>query len=274
MDNIECTPQLDSTASPACIAQHNMGPAQTSVICCSTTLNHTEEVSTVNMTRQCGEDEQAAELEKCEQFVRATCGCKLADGKPCSSLFPLEYYADIRGQAFLLTRDQLDMVLLGSVASTVQDDDDVGVRSGHKPAKRQRTGIGYMHKGYNLCRTTFTFLYGVSKHKVHGIKKHFLEHGFSSRTHGNTNKRPHNALTFNGILNVLKFIQNYAEQNALLLPGRIPGFKNDDIKVLPSSDSKKVCKLKGMCQCTTVMFKTEPSSSFSQTKFHRNTIFA
>ena len=38
------------------------------------------------------------------------------------------------------------------------------------------------------------------------------------------------------IINIMKF----AEQNAILLPGCIPTFKRDDIKVLPSSDSKKV----------------------------------
>ena len=44
------------------------------------------------------------------------------------------------------------MLLLGSVAATVCDDDDVGVRSGHKPVmKRQRTTIEYMHKCYHIC---------------------------------------------------------------------------------------------------------------------------
>ena len=61
-----------------------------------------------------------------------------------------------------------------------------------------------------------------------------------TRTHGNTKRLPHNALTLDAILNVLKFITNYEEQNAILLPGRIPQFKRDDIKVLPCSDSKKV----------------------------------
>ena len=40
--------------------------------------------------------------------------------------------------------------------------------------------------------------------------------------------------------NVTRFLQNYAEKNAILLPGRIPGYKRDDIKILPSSQSKKV----------------------------------
>ena len=46
------------------------------------------------------------------------CGCKLADGKPCSTLFSREYFTDARAQSFLLSREQLDMLLLGSIAST------------------------------------------------------------------------------------------------------------------------------------------------------------
>ena len=33
---------------------------------------------------------------------------------------------------------------------------------------------------------------------------------------------------------------NYAEQHALLLPGRVPGYSRSDIKLLPSSVSKRV----------------------------------
>ena len=35
------------------------------------------------------------------------------------------------------------------------------------------------------------------------------------------------------------FILLYAEANAILLPGRIPGYKKDDIQILPSSTTKK-----------------------------------
>ena len=33
---------------------------------------------------------------------------------------------------------------------------------------------------------------------------------------------------------------NYAEQNALLLPGRVPGYSRSDVKLLPSSVSKRL----------------------------------
>lgn len=36
----------------------------------------------------------------------------------------------------------------------------------------------------------------------------------------------------------MNFLTNYAEENTVLLPGRIPGFKNDDIRLLSSSETK------------------------------------
>ena len=89
------------------------------------------------------EIEQTLELEKCAEFVRKTCGCKMSRGKPCSSLFTREYYIDLRSQASLLTREQLNLVLMGSVMSTVSDGDVVHGR--HKPAKRQRLAMNCMH---------------------------------------------------------------------------------------------------------------------------------
>ena len=81
-----------------------------------------------------------------------------------------------------------------------------------------------MHKGYYqyMCRNTSTFLHGTSKHKVHVIKKHFLDDGISTGEHGNTSNHPKHALTFRMILEILQFIQDYAEQHAILPSGHIP----------------------------------------------------
>ena len=40
------------------------------------------------------------------------------------------------------------------------------------------------------------------------------------------------------IKDVHAFLSNYVEENAISLPGKIPGFKSDDIKVLSSSETK------------------------------------
>ena len=122
--------------------------------------------------------------------------------------------------------------------STINDGDIAAGR--HKPAKRQCTALSYMRKDTTyICKTTFNFLYGVGKHRVSAIKKNFLEYGLETRIHGKSRKRAHNSLTWDMIINTVKFIQSFAEQNTMLLPGHIPTHKKDDIKLLPSSDSKK-----------------------------------
>ena len=187
------------------------------------------------------ETEQAAEVEKCVKFTQEMCECTLAHGdKPCSTLLPLGYYMDYWAQVFFLSKEPLDMVLLESIASSIHEDDDVGTHSGRRAAKRLHTSRECKHKGYTICRRTFTFFHDISHHKVQALKKHFSENGLTVRMHGNTQKHLRNAPTYDRILNLLRFIQSYSEQNAILLPGHIPGFKRDDIKVLPTSDCKKV----------------------------------
>ena len=53
-----------------------------------------------------------------------------------------------------------------------------------------------------------------------------------TRVHKNTWRLPPKALSFTDITSLIRFIENYAEQHAILLPGRIPGYKKDDIKLL------------------------------------------
>ena len=178
--------------------------------------------------------------ELCTAFVQKTCGCTKANGKPCSTLFPVEHYIQHRAQASLLTRQELDLVLLGSIMTTVLDRDSI-VDGRHIPAKRRKLSSCHMHRGYSVCKSTYAFLYGVgTKHRLESIKKHYIENGMETRVHKNTRRLPHNALSFTEITSVVKFIENYAEQHAILLPGRIPSYKRDDMKLLPSSTSKMV----------------------------------
>ena len=67
-----------------------------------------------------------------------------------------------------------------------------------------------------------------------------MKEGITTRIHGNTKRLPHNALTYEDITRIAKFLSNYAEEQAIILPGRVPGYKKADFKLLPSSTSKKV----------------------------------
>ena len=113
-----------------------------------------------------------------------------------------QYYIDITAQASLLTRQQLDLVLLGSVMSTTAVDKDV-VHGRHRPTKRQRLSTRYMHRGYQLCKNTYNFLYGLGKHRVPTIRKNFISNGLEMRIHGNTKRAPHHASSFSTIKNTI-----------------------------------------------------------------------
>ena len=47
-------------------------------------------------------------------FVDAGCKCKLANGNPCSQLFSASMYRSLRDEGHALTRDELDLVVMGS----------------------------------------------------------------------------------------------------------------------------------------------------------------
>lgn len=124
----------------------------------------------------------------CEKFVRDTCGCLKADGKPCSSLFSMEHYFELRAQASFLTHDDLDLVLMGSIMSTILTDDVAWCR--HKPAKRSRIRQLYMHNGHTICKTTFMFLYGVGKKRLLAVKDSYNNNGLETRIHKNRRAFP------------------------------------------------------------------------------------
>lgn len=82
-------------------------------------------------------------------------------------------------------------------------------------------------------------LYKINKGKDRfmALKASFLASGLTTRVHGNTRISPKHALKFDEMKNLVTFIGNYAEKNAILLPGRIHGY---NIQLLPSSTTKKV----------------------------------
>ena len=68
--------------------------------------------------------------------------------------------------------------------------------------------------------------------------KHYKKNGLSLRVHGNQKQPPSWTVPSRTVKQVVKFILNVAEEQALLLPGRVPGFKRTDIRLLPSAHTK------------------------------------
>jgi len=60
---------------------------------------------------------------------------------------------------------------------------------------------------------------GISKTFLTNISQHFDKNGVIARVHGNTKKSPHNELPFESNLHFKTFVLNFAEENAITLPG-------------------------------------------------------
>ena len=183
----------------------------------------------------------------------------MAKGKPCHLHFSKDHFQEQRDQCATFNKEELDLVILGQIMAHHHGEDMVGERSKHPSAIRQRSRMDFFHQGRRICRTTFLKLHGIGmlvcsvyyiiinntfigKDRLIALQRHYQGVGLTMRQHGNHKRLPHNAMSFEETKYVVWFLQNYAEANAILLPGRIPGYKRDDLQLLPSHTTKKVNK--------------------------------
>ena len=203
------------------------------------TLNTSENQHFRNLS--CDRDVQL-ELRPCDaieeqlvtQFAMAGCGCN----KKCSSQFSADYFRDMRAQCYDLSHSDLDMVLLGQLLASTNSSDSVVVTSGHLEQERKKNYTTYHHAGKVVCGKTFRFLHTVGNKRLKNLAKSLKDNGLTPRIHGNAHKRLMHSLSFESTEYVVRFLLSYAEQNGLL-SGRVPGYSRSDIKLLPSSISKR-----------------------------------
>jgi len=71
------------------------------------------------------------------------------------------------------------------------------------------------------------------------LLRHYKENGIALRERKSGGRRQTaRNLSFEDITTVVSFINNFAEQHALVLAGRVPGFKRTDLRLLPSNETK------------------------------------
>ena len=179
---------------------------------------------------------EADETKSVHEFMSSGCGCVVHDGRQCSAQFTIDHYLEFRGQCRELTRPELDMALLGQL-SAFTFTSEVTVRL--PSDSRQKSYTIFWHKGQKVCRKTFLFLHTISAKRFKNLKASFSNNGLCPRMHGNTKRLPANTVSFVDTQRVVQFITTYAEAHAILLPGRIPGYKRSDLQLLPSSTTKR-----------------------------------
>ena len=172
-------------------------------------------------------------------FMSTGCGCRKAKGAPCFRQFSLSDVEEFRASCAELTRAELDMVIMGQLMAGMNSSEIVSTTARHKDDDREKCYTTFTHQGKPVCVKMFRFLHGVGEKWLKNLTKSVKRNSLSPRVHGNTNRSPKHALSFSSTEYVVRFLFSYAEQHALLLPGRIPGYIRDDLKLLPSSVSKR-----------------------------------
>jgi hypothetical protein len=82
-------------------------------------------------------------------------------------------------------------------------------------------------------------LCSISQNKLTAVVTHYQENGIMPRRKKSGGRQSNTrCLSYDDIKAVVSFISNFAEQHALVLPGRVPGFKRTDIRLLPSMETK------------------------------------
>ena len=167
------------------------------------------------------------------------CGCHKLKVTPCSRQFSLSYVEEFRASCAELTPAELDMVIMGQRMAGMNTSDIVSTLARHKEDDREKCYTTFTHQGKPVCLKMFRFLHGIGEKRLKNLTKSVKRNGLCPRVHGNTNKRLRHSLSFTSTEYVVRFLFSYAEQHALLLPGRIPGYTRDDLQLLPSSVSKR-----------------------------------
>jgi len=160
------------------------------------------------------------------EIIEKGCGCKYGANKEnCLVGFEREDIQRIRNNFLELENAEKDMFVLSLLCQQ------------RKPGEEQQ--LNFIMEGKKICRTMFLFFLSISKEKLQKIGKHYANHGLTARRHGNCGKAPSNSHSFETRRHVKEFIQNYADDHGVCLPGRIPGHRDESITLISSADSKK-----------------------------------
>ena len=100
------------------------------------------------------------------------------------------------------------------------------------------------------------------KRRYDNVRHYFDIFGIQERSHRNQNRLPHNGFNTEELKTVVTFLRNYSEQNAILLPGRIPGYKRTDLQLLPTHTTRMEVSNSYIKACATLTFRVAAYKTF------------
>ena len=157
-----------------------------------------------------------------------SCSCRME----CMSKFSFHEIHDHICSMRELSKEERDMYIMGKIKSR-----STGSVSSRHDAKRQR--YEYSFDDREVCKDAFLFLHDIGEKYLKNLVKHMKTNGIRPRTHGNSGKKPNNALSFEEIKFVVQFIKRYSEDNGLPMPAAPRGRDTEPPTFLPCSTSKR-----------------------------------
>ncbi|XP_072175269.1 uncharacterized protein [Diadema setosum] len=172
-------------------------------------------------------------------FEDTTCTCMCKCGRKCMTLFDSADVIAFRLSVMELSRDQKDLVVLIQISAHSDNSMNTQCSRRANQKERERARMKYFFRGKGICREMFLYLHCISHNKLIALKKWFRDHGLTPVQRKSGGRAPRtNLLSPTDIRDAVTFITNYAEDHAVFLPGRIPGFKRSDLRLLPASATK------------------------------------
>ena len=184
------------------------------------------------------DDSKDVEERQIERFLSQGCKCKLNNGIPCCTLFTSSQLLADRDECRQLIHDQLDLVIKRQLRSLCQTDSTTQ-KSKARNVEHQHAATLFRFGGHRICiQYVSGFLHIVSHKRFNAIKLSWMEKGLSPQVISKV--LPHNTTKLSDIKSVVRFILQYAKDHAILLPGRIPGYKRDDLRTTSSIFNNKL----------------------------------
>ena len=180
------------------------------------------------------EDEQ--ESKTIDRFFKSTC-CSLGPEKStCWKQFSRAMVTNTRQKSLELSRNELDLVILANIQAGRVAEMPWQDSASNSTAKR--IVINYKYSGKSICRSMFCFLYAVSLKRLKNLIKHYSTEGLTTRVHKLSQRKPHNQTSYEVANRVKDFIEFFADNHALPLPGRLPSHKDYRVMLLPTDMTK------------------------------------
>ncbi|XP_070539002.1 uncharacterized protein [Ptychodera flava] len=163
------------------------------------------------------------------RIMEVGCGCN----RKCYQRLDFDRVHGYRLDLAEFSRQEKDILLLAKLQSMEMSGDTA------RGEKRSCQRFRYTFDGEEICEKAFRFVHFVGPQSFKNLKAHYKDKGVVPRVHGLKGKKAHNAYSFEVIADVIKFLEQYAQENGIPMPAAPRGRDGVPPVYLPSSVRKE-----------------------------------